>query len=585
MKISKDEKSSKQAKEKITKSSYDFQLFFCSSCLQFPEYEINIDSSGNVTLSHKCIDSVISIKLSELKDFHSKIYNKPCEYCQSLAYNICFKCRKFICDNCIQKHEQPKGIINIEYFEKLVIPIIKCQNYCKEHLQEITHYCNICKMNLCEEYCIKEHCHCKCESLASYKGKVSPSGYNGANQTLNQLADIARAFNDCFLYSSKNSQMTINIILNHHLIEPINKYINETLNKETISKKEAEAKEKMESKIIITKETTIRNNFKIPKENVPYLFNSFRDKNFNSYYKDLIGMALGGDIESFHKLMEIINHYKKSEEDNEIFTSHHIYTLSLKYSLEKEIKDLSYLSLEREIKEFPFILLDTKNQLNKLQTHFNQIELDFEMLQKFVILIDYRVDYKLRRKIGNIIAKKLINLYNDKIDKIELTEYLLGLTVEDLENKIRKIQNKIKFDSKNQELKEKLDMLIDKYKDALNKLQNLAKNKLNNIKNKKNPTIKKVNNSIAFSNNTNDESEIKEVCLLNLFFIIKKKISEFFSQHIHNELLLLNKIATESVDKYENGKDKEELKIEEEKEHSQSIINNIQMIIKIISKL
>ena len=107
--MSKNEKLSKKANEKETQSDYDFQLFFCSSCLQFPEYEIYIEPSGIISLSHKCLDSSVKVELSELKDFHSKIYLNTCEYCKNKALNICSKCRKFICDNCIEKHEKPKG--------------------------------------------------------------------------------------------------------------------------------------------------------------------------------------------------------------------------------------------------------------------------------------------------------------------------------------------------------------------------------------------------------------------------------------------------------------------------------------------
>ena len=59
MKKSKNEKSSKEESEKITKSNYDFHLFFCPFCLQFPEYEINIDPLCDISLSHKCLEGVI----------------------------------------------------------------------------------------------------------------------------------------------------------------------------------------------------------------------------------------------------------------------------------------------------------------------------------------------------------------------------------------------------------------------------------------------------------------------------------------------------------------------------------------------
>ena len=121
----------KESSEKITKSNYDFHLLFCPSCLQFPEYEINIDSLCDISLSHKCLEGmIINKKLSELSEYHRMTYKKACEHCKGIAFNICSKCRKFICDNCIEMHQRPKGFINDEYYENLV-PIFQIQNYCK----------------------------------------------------------------------------------------------------------------------------------------------------------------------------------------------------------------------------------------------------------------------------------------------------------------------------------------------------------------------------------------------------------------------------------------------------------------------
>ena len=545
--MSKKEKLSKKDNEKETQSDYDFQLFFCSSCLQFPEYEINIEPSGIITLSHKCLDSSVKVKLSELKDFHSKMYINTCEYCKKSALNICTKCRKYICDNCIESHENPKGIINIDYFEKIVIPIIQYENYCTEHLQKITHYCSICKMNLCSKYCIEEHCHCKPESLISYKNKVSPSGYKGTNQTLNQLANIAKAFNDCYKFKLTNSAITINIILNLHLIEPINKYIKEN--------------DKGEVKI---KSGTIKNNFKIPKDNVPYVFESFKDINFNEYYRNIIGKSRIGNIDSFHKLLDIKNHYRKIGRDKKGIISLEDENIGfMKLWVEKEIADLFRISIEQAISEYPIIAFDTKRQLIKLQILYDQLELDFEFLQNFVLKFDYRVDYELRRKIGNIIAAKLINEYQNKIDTLGLTEYLLTLSIEDIEYKLRNIQSKIKKESGNKDLTNKLKLLKDKYKEALTKLENLAQKKLNN--------------------NIKNDKDIDEAVLLNIFFAIKKKISEFFNNNIHNKPVLLNQIAKETIDKYENKQQEEnDLKVKEENDYSQNtnptIINNEEIL-------
>ena len=79
----------------------------------------------------------------------------------------------------------------------------------------------------------------------------------------------------------------------------------------------------------------------------------------------------------------------------------------------------------------------------------NNLGLDVELLKKFVITIDYRVDYELRRKIWNILTDKIIFFYHDKIDKISIIEYLLNLSIEDTKKKIIKVKQK--SDSKEKE--------------------------------------------------------------------------------------------------------------------------------------
>ena len=90
-------------------------------------------------------------------------------------------------------------------------------------------------------------------------------------------------------------------------------------------------------------------------------------------------------------------------------------------SIDKEFNLLSGLSWNREIIDIPLILLDTKNKLNKIQLLQSRLELDIDLLKKFVLSIDYRVDYELRRKIGNLIANKIVNLIDiNKIDNFLL---------------------------------------------------------------------------------------------------------------------------------------------------------------------
>ena len=399
-------------------------------------------------------------------------------------------------------------------------------------------------MNLCQKYCIEEHCHCKPESLISYKSKVLPSGYKGTNQTLTQLANIARALNDCYKFKLLNSKITINTILNLHLIEPINKYIKEN--------DIEEVKTKSGGKLKNDKGITIKNNFRIPKDNVPYVFDSFGDINFNKYYRNIIGKSKVEDIDSFHKLVDIKNYYGKIGRDkNEIISLGDENIRFMKLWVEKEIADLFRISLEQAISEYPIVALDIKNQLNKLQMFYDQLKLDFELLQNFVLIIDYRVDYELRRKLGNIIGAKLVNEYQNKIDKFKLTEYLLTLSIEDIESKLRQIQTKLKSDPNNEELTSKFNLIKDKYKEALTKMEDLAQKKLNN--------------------NIETNKDKDEAVLLNIFFAIKKRISEFFNNNIHNKQVLLNQIAKETIDRYENKQQEEEdLKVKEENENSQN---------------
>ena len=223
------------------------------------------------------------------------------------------------------------------------------------------------------------------------------------------------------------------------------------------------------------------------------------------------------------------------------------YIFAMHLSIDKEFNLLSGLSWNREIIDIPLILLDTKNKLNKIQLLQSRLELDIDLLKKFVLSIDYRVDYELRRKIGNLIANKIVNLIDiNKIDNFSITEYLLALSIEDIENKI------IKVSSKNTSNYDKtMEDLKNVYYNGLNLMQKLIAKKLNGIKEPKLPKIEKPNTSIRFKNLKKVPSDIEESVIFNLFFIIKKKIGEYFNATIHNKPVTLNKLAKEALDKYE----------------------------------
>lgn len=187
-------------------------------------------------------------------------------------------------------------------------------------------------------------------------------------------------------------------------------------------------------------------------------------------------------------------------------------------SIDKEFNLLSGLSWNREIIDIPLILLDTKNKLNKIQLLQSRLELDIDLLKKFVLSIDYRVDYELRRKIGNLIANKIVNLIDiNKIDNFSITEYLLALSIEDIENKI------IKVSSKNTSNYDKtMEDLKNVYYNGLNLMQKLIAKKLNGIKEPKLPKIEKPNTSIRFKNLKKFLRISKKVLYLICFLLSKK---------------------------------------------------------------
>jgi hypothetical protein len=325
--------------------------------------------------------------------------------------------------------------------------------------------------------------------------------------------------------------MTLNILLNSKLIEQINSFINNNKNKKNI-------------KLV---NIQIKNNQRIQKEE-NCVFNSFLDENFQIYYFKLITGIYIGQIDSYHDLLSIEEKYEKLKKTKKkVISFMQQYIFAMHLSIDKEFNLLSGLSWNREIIDIPLILLDTKNKLNKIQLLQSRLELDIDLLKKFVLSIDYRVDYELRRKIGNLIANKIVNLIDiNKIDNFSITEYLLALSIEDIENKI------IKVSSKNTSNYDKtMEDLKNVYYNGLNLMQKLIAKKLNGIKEPKLPKIEKPNTSIRFKNLKKVPSDIEESVIFNLFFIIKKKIGEYFNATIHNKPVTLNKLAKEALDKYE----------------------------------
>ena len=515
------------------KSDLDIEKYFCPFCLKYPEYTIKINNEGNICLSHCCNENkTIYIDFSRMEKFKSNINNKMCVNCNENASNICMKCGEFICDKCKKDHESIGDIgylSNREYSLKSVFNVLKSQYCCKQHLKNVTYFCRLCKINLCDK-CIIEHYHYKNESLYT-EIKICPEGYNDNDQTLRNLANLAKTFYQCYQNGLKNSYMTLNIILNYHLIEGINRFIKANKNN----------KGKYNDSII-------DNKFRKAEGEHFYIFNEFGNDDFNKYYFKLIVNFQQGNIRSFHKFLGIKERYMHLQRyKKEIFSFEQNYIIILTLSINKFLDELFLFSHLKEFREFPLILLDLKQKVNQFQNLQNQLELDLELIKKFVDSIDYRVDYELRRKIGNLLADKIMNEFGEKIDQKESILYLISLSIEDIEKKIITANNSI-IDEKNKMTV--LKQLKEKYQKALDLLQEVTANKFKNIQNLKKVKWPKENISYTFTSKSLNQKEIQEDIVLNLFFIIKRKLSETFNKFIHNKTVKLNYFAKEELKKF-----------------------------------
>ena len=91
---------------------------------------------------------------------------------------------------------------------------------------KVTHYCNICKIHLFSNECLREHCHINCYPLyEKINYQKFEKEYEGKNNNLLKLALISKLFDDCYSNCLRNSNMTINIILNYSLVKKIKDFI------------------------------------------------------------------------------------------------------------------------------------------------------------------------------------------------------------------------------------------------------------------------------------------------------------------------------------------------------------------------
>lgn len=455
--------------------------------------------------------------------------------------NICLKCGLNICDNCLKEHESSYLLIDKnseEIKEKLVVPIIDRQFYCNNHLLKFCKFCPICKADLCKK-CLIEHIHINCFDLLNKEldpKRFTPIEYIGVNESLYNLSKNTKYFYSCFINGIMNEKITYNMILNLHLIQKIKSYINSNSNKTP--------KKKAKEKII--------------KNEVPYLSNSslmhesYGDIKFSEYYKRLIMNAQFGNINCYHILLDIKNCYIKENRynNNSLFLVETLYLNSLSSHIKQTKQTIINLVRSIESNDFKFYCTNYFGKIDNMNLKINMIELNIKSLNQSIIDISYKLDYELRRKTGNLIAEKIINVFFENLEPIAQTEYLLSLSIENIQEKMSKyskIKDTIKVDNYIEILKKKLNK-------ALTLLNQIASDKKQLISSE-NCDIKELRNEnilIQFKNKNNEEKEIHKAIILNLFFILRKKLNDKMNYSIHNETIKLKSLVVEEISKFEN---------------------------------
>ena len=555
-----------------TKNLNDYKnQIFCSDCLCFPHYSIEVKSNGIIYIDHICNNSVNKRKIfEEIEIEKNEEIAIKCSYCQTKTMLICTKCNSFICNECLKYHlnyyvieeevdnekyskeknkevdesedseydsddDSEKEEENEEEKKILYISIFDKQFICNEHQMKYTYYCEKCKINLCNEckIChihINNFCFKEIKNLKKIKNILERKEENKIYSKLILLSNI---FNECFLINKENKNFNINIIQNYLMIKNIIYFIEEN-----------SKSEKINDAIIY---------YEIKPANNKYFCTSFMGEEFQKFYGVLLNRIQMGHIDSWYKLKNIENNYKKNITNNELSIIFNSYNLNLSVMVMDIKTDFSFYKDILDSSQFSLYFSEFANIYEDIILNFKTLEYKFDILKDITFEINYKLDFEIRRKASNLIAKEIIDKYYKNIYNLKITNYRLTNSLNKIKDKINEINEK-KID--NEKLKKKLEQ---KFKRCENLILENAKNELEIFKTDN--KVEKENNDIIFVNLDDSDKEIKKVILLNLFLILRKDLNNRFNNFIHNETHKINNIFI-GEKKKEKNKDKE---IEENK--------------------
>ena len=551
-----------------TKNLNDYKnQIFCSDCLCFPHYSIEVKSNGIIYIDHICNNSVNKRKIfEEIEIEKNEEIAIKCSYCQTKTMLICTKCNSFICNECLKYHlnyyvieeevdnekyskeknkevdesedseydsddDSEKEEENEEEKKILYISIFDKQFICNEHQMKYTYYCEKCKINLCNECKI---CHIHINNICFKEFKNLKKIKNilerkEENKIYSKLILLSNIFNECFLINKEKKNFNINIIQNYFMIKNIVCFIEEN-----------SKSEKINDAIIY---------YEIKPANNKYFCTSFMGEEFQKFYGVLLNRIQMGHIDSWYKLKNIENNYKKKNNtNNELSIIFNSYNLNLSVMVMDIKTDFSFYKDILDSSQFSLYFSEFANIYEDILLNFKTLEYKFDILKDITFEINYKLDFEIRRKASNLIAKEIIDKFYKNIYNLKITNYRLTNSLNKIKDKINEINEK-KID--NEKLKKKLEQ---NFKRCENLILENAKNELEifNTDNK----VEKENNDIIFVNLDDSDKEIKKVILLNLFLILRKDLNNRFNNFIHNETHKINNIFI-GEKKKEKNKDKE----------------------------
>ena len=511
------------------------EIIFCPTCLMFPEYYIKL-SNSSFSLVHKCADNKEKEKPFALPK-RSFLHALKCAYCMNRCDNLCVKCKNLICNKCLKEHCK-RPYIHRQNNELKIEDPVNSQFICSVHLFNYQFYCPICKINLCEK-CKEEHYHMNCPSLIKTKLEC-PKQIESTNE---QLSLLSESFYYCYNKSYLSNKMTLNILLNTNLANNIINYIKNP-----------------DAKII-----EIKNNFWLDVQKKPFICENNTTSEFNKYYSVLLSQVSLGEIKYFHLLGDI---EKMNENLEEPLIFKNCYYTSLKSNI-GDLKNLLYsLKLILDSNATNLMLTEYIKETNYLKLKIEVSNFCLELLKKSSIKMNYKLDFEMRRKMGNVIGQLLLENFHENLVEIKPTERLIALSSEKIKEKIIKNKSSPKKNKNNSDLLK----LKTKYKSSMDMLINLA-NKAKEDIDKEDSSLLSYGykNDFQFKKLSEDKTEVDKAIICNLFFIVRNKLSKEFNENIHNLTVSINSLIKNEIDILEGRiKNKDEKKEANEAEEEKN---------------